>query len=55
MVVEEDALCTGLALTEVDLLGWWIPFQEVERKKKALDRLEVALADMEATRIRKDR
>jgi hypothetical protein len=29
--------------------------QEVERKKKALDRLEVALGDMEATRVRKDR
>lgn len=27
----------------------------MERKKKALDRLEIALADMEATRVRKDR
>lgn len=30
-------------------------FQEVEKKKKALERLEVALADMESTRERKDR
>jgi pimeloyl-ACP methyl ester carboxylesterase len=30
-------------------------FQEVERKKKALERLEEALADMESTRERKDR
>jgi hypothetical protein len=30
-------------------------FQEVEKKKKALSRLEVALADMESTRERKDR
>ena len=30
-------------------------FQEVEKKKKALDRLEGSLADMEATRERKDR
>jgi pimeloyl-ACP methyl ester carboxylesterase len=30
-------------------------FQEVEKKKKALNRLEVSLADMEATRERKDR
>ena len=30
-------------------------FQEVEKKKKALERLELSLADMEATRERKDR
>lgn len=30
-------------------------FQEVEKKKQALDRLESSLADMEATRERKDR
>ena len=30
-------------------------FADVELKKKQLDRLEVALADMEATRLRKDR
>jgi hypothetical protein len=30
-------------------------FAEVERKKQQLDKLEVALADMEATRLRKDR
>lgn len=34
---------------------WVMAEQEVERKKKALDRLEIALADMEATRVRKDR
>ena len=30
-------------------------FQEVSRKKHALERLEVAIADMDATRVRKDR
>lgn len=30
-------------------------FSEVERKKEALSRLESAIADMEATRVRKDR
>ena len=30
-------------------------FSEVEKKKKAIGRLETALADMEATRERKDR
>ena len=30
-------------------------FAEVEKKKEQLDKLEVALADMEATRLRKDR
>lgn len=32
-----------------------VVFQEVEKKKKALERLETSLADMEATRERKDR
>ena len=32
-----------------------VVFQEVEKKKRALERLEAALADMEATRERKDR
>merc|ERR1711871_1885977 len=32
-----------------------VVFQEVEKKKKALARLETSLADMEATRERKDR
>ena len=30
-------------------------FQEVSRKKHALERLEVSIADMDATRVRKDR
>ena len=30
-------------------------FQEVQRKKQALSRLEISIADMEATRMRKDR
>ena len=30
-------------------------FQEVDKKKKALERLELSLADMESTRERKDR
>merc|ERR1712000_394324 len=30
-------------------------FQEVEKKRKALERLEASLSDMEATRERKDR
>ena len=30
-------------------------FQEVSRKKQALERLEVSIADMDATRVRKDR
>jgi len=32
-----------------------VVFQEVEKKKRALERLEAALADMEATRERRDR
>jgi hypothetical protein len=32
-----------------------VVFQEVEKKKRALERLEAALSDMEATRERKDR